>query len=138
MFRKMWRSLVRWFAGGRTIAELAEWLIISKQELRTIPRDYRSFEIPKRSGGRRTIFAPNEKLKALQRRIHRRLLRKLPVHPAATGFQRGKSIVDNARPHAGRAVVINLDIIEFFTSTETNRVYGLFKRCGWEAARAGC
>lgn len=131
MFGKLWRRIVRWFAGGRTIADLAAWLDVPRKELRATPRRYRRFEIRKRSGGMRVIFAPNDRLKAVQRRIHRRLLRKLPVHDAATGFRRGKNIVDNARPHAGRAVVIKLDIIEFFPSTQPARVYGLFNRCGW-------
>ena len=31
----------------------------------------------------------------------------LRPHGAATGFVRGRSIVDNARPHTGRGVVVN-------------------------------
>lgn len=126
-----WRKLQRWFAGGRTVADLAAWLKVSRDELRTVPRDYRRFTIPKRSGGRREILAPNNRLKALQRRIHRRLLRGLRAHPAATGFEPGKSIVDNALPHAGQAVVVNVDIVAFFPSIRAARVHRLFRGCGW-------
>lgn len=128
---RLWQKIVRWFAGGRTVADLAEWLQIEKRELYDVPRDYRVFTIPKRNGQPRAIHAPNDRLKAIQRTINRRLLRKLPTHAAATGFERGKSIVDNALPHARRAVVINIDVIEFFPSTRAERVHEMLRRCGW-------
>ena len=86
---------------------------------------YRSFHIAKRSGGTRLILAPDERLKALQRRIVRRLLRRLRCHAAATGFERGRSIVANALPHAGKAVVVRLDVKDFFGSTRSRRRCGL-------------
>ena len=134
IFAALWRRIRRWFAGGRTLSDLAEWLPISIRELRETPRDYRRFSIPKRLGGQREILAPNDRLKALQRRIHRRLLRRLPSHPAATAFERGKSIVDNALPHTGQAVVLNVDFVAFFQSTTAERVQRLFRRCGWGRA----
>ena len=130
-FTAVWRTIQRWLAGGRTVAALCDWLQIPVVELRTVPRDYRQFSIPKRSGGQREILAPNDRLKALQRRIHRRLLRGLSCHPAAMGFERDRCIVDNALPHCGQAVVLNLDIVEFFRSTSAARVQRLFRRCGW-------
>lgn len=125
------RRIARFFAGGRTVADLCEWLDVDKRELRDTPIDYREFTIPKRSGGVRTIHAPVEKLKRIQRRILKRLLQSLKSHPVATGFERGRSIVDNATPHAGQAVVVNIDIIEFFPSTTAERVRRLFRACGW-------
>ena len=80
---RFWRKIVRWFAGGRTESDLAAWLDVPKADLKTGPRHYRRFSIPKRNGGTRKILEPNEKLKHIQRRINRRLLRKLPTHPAS-------------------------------------------------------
>ena len=80
-FGRFWRKIVRWFAGGRTESDLAAWLDVPKAELKTGPRHYRRFSIPKRNGGTREILEPNEKLKNIQRRINRRLLRKLPSTP---------------------------------------------------------
>lgn len=111
--------------------ELCDWLGVEKRELTETPRDYRRFTIPKRSGGERVIFAPNDRLKKLQRRILRRLLTRLQAHPAATGFEKDHSIVDNALPHAGRAVVLNIDIIAFFPSTSSDRVQHFFRRLKW-------
>ncbi|KKK50571.1 hypothetical protein LCGC14_3123690, partial [marine sediment metagenome] len=106
-------------------------------ELESVDTSYQEFNVPKRSGGTRRIAAPNPKLKALQRRINRRLLGRLGVHPCATGFRGGCSIVTNAVGHAGRAVVLKMDIEDFFGSTAAKRVEKYFRAIGWakDAAR---
>ena len=79
---------------------------------------------------------PDDATKALQRRLLRRLLARVPVHPAAHGFERGRSIVSNAAPHTGRAVVVRMDVIEFFGTTSARRVRRLFRVLGWDAETA--
>ena len=98
--------------------------------------DYQNFTIPKRHGGMRRIQAPSDKLKALQRRVLWRLLEPLALRPCATGFVRGRSIVDNARPHVGQGVVINLDLADFFGSIALERVQQVFGANGWDADAA--
>ena len=78
---------------------------------------YSTWKLPKRKGGVRTITAPSGLLKAVQRSLLDQVLSKVTVHPAATGFHPGKSIVDNARPHVGQRVVLNVDIAGFFPGT---------------------
>lgn len=78
---------------------------------------YRSWTIPKRSGGTRLITSPVFMLKAIQRGLLDQVLQNAPCHRAATGFRRGLSVVDNAKPHVGRRVVLNVDIAGFFPST---------------------
>lgn len=121
---------------GHGVDELARRLGLEADALMRIEPRYREFSMPKRSGGMRTIQAPSDELKSVQRRILRRLLGRLKVHPAATGFERGRSIVDNARPHQGQAVVMRLDIKEFFTSTSAHRVKEYFRRIGWNRPAA--
>lgn len=124
---------------GRTPTDLARWLELPEQEMADwlkglSPRPgfgYHMFTIPKRRGGSRIIEAPEDELKDLQRRILRRLLNPLPVHPAATGFVRKRSIVDHARPHTGRAAVVNLDLADFFPSISADRVRRCFRAIGW-------
>jgi RNA-directed DNA polymerase len=116
---------------GRGVDELGRRLGLTVEELLAVPITYREFAIPKRSGGSRTISAPDGPLKGLQRRIRRRLLARLECHPAATGFERGKSIVTNARPHAGKAVVVHMDIKDFFPSTSVERIRRHFRGLGW-------
>ena len=91
------------FGRGHDIDELARRLGVTVDELRAVRPGYREFTIPKRAGGSRPISAPSDELKALQRRILRRLLDRLASHPAVTGFERERSIVNNALEHARRA-----------------------------------
>ena len=139
------KSISRALRRERTPADLSRWIEVPENELRawlgSQPAwargyDYARFTIPKRRGGSRTIEAPGEKLKVLQRRILHRLLNPLPLPAAATGFVRGRSVVDNARPHTGQGVVINLDLADFFTSISEKRLLELFQALGWNAEAA--
>jgi hypothetical protein len=79
----------------------------------------------------RLIEAPKPRLRALQRTLLDDLLGRVPVHPAAHGFVPGRSAFTFAEPHAGRPVVIRLDLAAFFTSISISRVYGLFRAMGY-------
>ena len=116
---------------GRGVDELVDRLGVSLHELTAVPRDYDQFTIAKRAGGTRLITAPDLRLKTMQRRILRRLLGRLRAHPAATGFEKGRSIVTNASYHVGADVVLRMDIKEFFASTSAERVRAYFYRIGW-------
>ena len=121
---------------GHTVEELALRLQLTPEDLRAVQPVYREFTIAKRSGGQRRITAPEDKLKALQRRILRRLLARLKCHWAATGFNRGHSIATNAVCHAGKAVVVRLDVKDFFASTSIERVRRYFRAIGWNREAA--
>jgi hypothetical protein len=92
---------------------------------------YRPFAITKRDGRERRILAPSPALKALQRNLLHNYLETLPVHPAATGFISGLSIVNNAQRHAGQALFATLDLQDFFEATSAARVRAFFLRQGW-------
>lgn len=123
----------------RTEEELAKALDITTGELRffSIHREkeerphYVTYTIPKRSGGVRTIIAPKKRLKAIQRRLITLLVEKLPVSDAANGFRRNRSVRTNAELHVGRAVVVNLDLKDFFPSIHMGRVRGLLIALGY-------
>jgi retron-type reverse transcriptase len=78
---------------------------------------YRTYDLPKRSGGVRTITVPASALKRLQRRIYERVLAPTTLHPTAHGFRKQRSILTNAREHAGKRMVVSMDIESFFRST---------------------
>jgi len=124
------------FGRGLSPAELARRLDVSLEELQAISIDYVEAFIPKRSGGTRRLLVPSHELKAVQRRILRRVLAKLNVHPAVTGFEDGQSIVHNARQHVGKAVVLKMDIEDFFPSTKAERLTKYFQRIGWNREAA--
>ena len=113
------------------VDELARRVGLTAPELAQLEPSYHEFHIRKRSGGTRRILAPSPELKQVQRRIHRRLLAKLRVHPAVKGFQRGESIVSNARPHQRQAVVVRLDVRDFFDSTAAPRIAKYLRTIGW-------
>lgn len=95
---------------------------------------YIRFRIPKKTGGERLISAPMPSLKKAQHWILSTLLEPLEVHPCAHGFVRGRSIVTNARPHVGAAVVVNLDLRDFFPTVHWRRARGLFRSFGFSGA----
>lgn len=82
-----------------------------KEILQDVSSHYREFWIRKRRGGYRMISAPDKELKAIQDTIYHRILLSVNVHPAATGFRRQHSIVDNVRPHLGKRCVLKTDIL---------------------------
>jgi len=121
---------------GLSLDALAKRLDASPAELRAFAPTYREAHIPKRRGGTRRLLIPDDATKAMQRRILRRVLGGLRAHPSATGFERGKSVVDNALPHSGRAVVVKMDVVDFFQSTKTERVLRYFQWIGWNRETA--
>jgi RNA-directed DNA polymerase len=123
---------------GRGMEELARRLGLPVDQLQSFHPNYRQFTIPKRTGGTRTITAPDPPTKALQRKLLRRVLARLPVHPAARGFEKGQSIATHALNHAARAVVVRMDIRDFFPSTSVERVLAYFRRLGWNQQAAQC
>lgn len=84
----------------------------------------------------RTIQSPDDQLKKVQRLILHRVLGRLRAHDCAHGFEAGRSIVTNALPHANSAVILKLDIRNFFPATTTDRVRAYFRKIGWDTAAA--
>ncbi len=97
---------------------------------------YAHFTVPKKSGGERRLASPLPRLAACQRWILDAVLRPLPTHEAAHGFVPGRSTVSNARPHVGRALVLNLDLVGFFPTLTFPRVRGFFAALGFSPAVA--
>jgi hypothetical protein len=92
---------------------------------------YHRFTIPKKTGGERIISAPHRRLKAAQHWILRNILEPLQLSESAHGFVAGRSIVSNAVPHVGAAIVVNVDLKDFFPTVTYRRVKGLYKKLGY-------
>lgn len=131
--------LARGLPALRTGADLAMMLGISLGQLRwlTYHRQgaalvhYHRFAIPKKTGGTRAISAPKPRLAAAQRWVLKNVLERLSGSPSAHGFVRYRSTVTNAQPHVGRAVVLNLDLKDFFPTVTFRRVKGFFRKVGY-------
>ncbi len=128
---RLWRRFKAWIGWGLGPKHLSVRLGRPYEGLEGVRVRYQEARIPKRSGGTRRLWIPNDETKEVQRCILRRLLAKLRTHAQATGFEPGRSIVDNARPHVGRRVVIKMDVIDFFESTTAARVERYLRRIGW-------
>lgn len=91
---------------------------------------------PKRSGGFRLIESPKPLLRDVQTRILREILDRVPPHPAAHGFTKGRSIRSNAVPHCGQAVVVKWDLENFYANVRFNRVVAIFRSLGYSREAA--
>jgi len=118
-----------------SVSHLAKKLRVSEARLRWMTynqrRLYRQFTIPKANGKAREICAPEDQLLTFQRWILGHILNRGRVHKYACGFVRGRSILDNARPHIGRKVVVRLDLADFFPSITQRQVRKVFERFGY-------
>ncbi len=87
---------------------------------------YKTFEIPKCTGGARVISSPPSSLLWLQRRAYSFLLPYYRTKVCAHGFVPERSIVTNSRIHTGRRLIANFDLRNFFPSIHFGRVKGVF------------
>ena len=101
--------------------------------LTPLDQRYKTFTIPKKSGGDRVIKAPDPKLKKLQQHLAYILYQCLDeiedgrsAPPVSYGFRRGASLSANAKRHKRRRFVLNIDIEDFFPSFNFGRVRGYF------------
>lgn len=94
---------------GLPVANL-EWLAS------TASHRYKTYDIPKRSGGNRTIHHPSRPLKGVQRWISKYLFRRFPVHPSATAYSPSSGIRQNAEAHLHTSFTLRLDFKDFFPS----------------------
>jgi RNA-directed DNA polymerase len=113
------------------------WLADVRSLERTVSaerlRNYRYAAVPRRSGLPRLIEAPKMRLKEVQRWILHEILDHVPVHESAQGFTRGRSVIEHARRHSGRPVLLRLDLTDFFASVSAGRVFGIFQTLGYHA-----
>ena len=130
------------FSNIKTLDDLAIILKIPKKKLTYIlyiekPNNlYKSFKIPKKSGGERTINTPSTDLKDIQRSILKILWKQQKIlweeHKIKSNishaFVKKKGILTNARVHKNKRYVFNMDLEDFFDSFHFGRVRGFFEK----------
>ncbi len=131
---------------------LAEWLDLDPDELewfadlkglaaknpgRLRLAHYRYRVLSKSFGRLRLIEIPKARLKSLQRRILAGILDRIPPHPAAHGFRKGRSILTFAASHVGQTVVLRMDLEDFFPSFSRARIQAFFRTLGYPESVAG-
>jgi retron-type reverse transcriptase len=128
-----------------TVGALADWLYLTAGGLEWLA-DLKGFAtrkcdarlthyhyrlLSKKSGKLRLIEAPKPCLKEIQRKILTEILDMIPVHPAAHGFIKGRSIKSFAAPHTGQRVVLRMDLQDFFPSIAARRIQAFFRTVGY-------
>jgi len=128
---------------AKTLADLAMILKYKRSALAYIiytqsdAQKYNQFQIAKKTGGKRDICAPNERLKLLQRKVDELLQscykdiitnnkNNQSDDKIAHGFKPNRSIITNATPHKNKRFVFNVDLLDFFGSFNFGRVRGYF------------
>ena len=128
-----------------TTGELAEWL-----GLRTAAVDwladlrgwtaadsnpglghYHYRILAKKPGGIRLLEAPKSRLKSVQRRILTEILERVPPHSCAHGFVKGRIVKTFLGPHAGKRVLLRMDLHNFFPSFHAGRIEAWFRMLGY-------
>ncbi len=81
---------------------------------------------------KRILFEPFSTLKVIQQYILHEILYKnsliYNLDECVTGFVPNITIIDNARPHLNKKVLIKMDIKNFFPSITRKRVYDIFRK----------
>ncbi len=128
-----------------TQTDLAAWLGVTRAQLdwlADVPgiertsspgrwRRYRYTWIPKRSGGERLLERPGLDLARVQRKVLHGILGRVPPHDAAHGFVAGRGVRSFAEPHSGQAVVVRVDLEDFFFSVRPARIWAVFRTAGY-------
>lgn len=88
---------------------------------------YQKKQIPKKSGGTRTIYQPSLALKIIQQKLLPIFMSTYDVRPSVHGFVTGKNIKTNALVHSGRKAILNLDLKDFFLQIKFSRLMGILQ-----------
>ncbi len=96
---------------------------------------YAHYQIAKKKGGHREIFAPPEELKKYQKRLNYFLqayylsvkpkeVHGFVINPLYRGIK--CNITENAKPHVNKKYVLNIDLKDFFPGITAKRVKEIF------------
>lgn len=97
----------------------------------TLHEQYKFFTIKKHNGGHRKIYAPNSKLKIVQKWILRFILSNCEESNYSYAYQRNKNILSCVKNHTKSKWLIKIDISHFFESISEIQVYHIFREIGY-------
>lgn len=103
-------------------------------DIKKLRPQYQKIYIPKRGGGSRAIFIPDEKTLLIQRAILRDTETLADFPPCVMAFRKGVSILDNAKAHLGNPYMIRYDIMNFFDTVGKEKVKDELARRDFDAS----
>jgi RNA-directed DNA polymerase len=89
---------------------------------------YKTYAIPKKTGGSRIIDHPARELKVLQGWLTENVFSRFPIHKSATAYKKGSSVLINAQPHRKKKYLLKVDFEDFFHSITSSDVVQLLTR----------
>lgn len=101
------------------------------------PKKYRTFSIPKKSGGNRVILAPKKILKEIQSLLNLVFSELYKKNYCAHGFVPSRSVATNAKRHIGKNYIFNMDLENFFPSITQARVWKILQLPPLSLSRQG-
>jgi RNA-directed DNA polymerase len=93
----------------------------------TASHRYKTYQIPKKTGGFRTINHPARELKLLQRWLVKNVLEKFPVHRNASAYKKTANTLLNASFHKDNNYLLKVDFQDFFPSITGSDVARLLR-----------
>lgn len=88
-----------------------------------IDANYTEMIIKKKTGGVRFIYEPSKTLKPIQKRILKNILEERKLSCYSYAYKKNISILDNAKPHINKKIILKLDIKNFFDNINFDMVY---------------
>ena len=88
-----------------------------------VEKNYKIFKIKKRNGKYRTIYEPNYTLKEIQKNILNNILNNKKISIYAKAYHKGIGLIDNAKEHVNKKLILKLDIKDFFENISFIDVY---------------
>jgi RNA-directed DNA polymerase len=113
---------LEWFADGKRMNARAANARLSHYHRRWVRKAH---------GGWRLLEAPKPRLKRIQRWLLDEILAPIPPSEMAHGFVPGRGVRTFVAPHVGRAIVVRMDLEDFFASVSRARIVSLFRRVGY-------
>lgn len=98
------------------------------QLARTASHRYKTYAIPKKKGGMRTIAHPSKELKFLQSWLVENLFNHLLVHKSVYSYRPGYNIRQHAELHRKHNFILRADFIDFFPSITSTDIRTLLVR----------
>lgn len=89
-------------------------------------RRYKTYLIPKRTGGFRQISQPSAELKKYQNFIKTKIFSKLKIHKAVYSYREQKNIHKMALEHKGAKFLLRIDFTDFFPSIQDKHLRHYF------------
>ena len=118
--------------------DLSLFLGVGPQKIFSICNDeikekihYRNFQLKKKNGSKREIYAPRSYLKVVQWWVLDNILNRVDIAKNVFGFVPRRSIVHNAKFHYGARHILNVDIKDFFPSINFYQVVDEFLKLGY-------